>query len=224
MLKEILAAFSRKDVINEMSQRVGEMLEAGQWMFEQASEVIIRSKPWAQLADPLYNRDRTINRAEQEIRGTIVTHLSVGNTDDLAPCLMMMNVVKDAERIGDLCKNIFEVGKFYADPFEHEEFSRPLDEIRATVGEMFALTRKTFLEHTKGDAREVIQEGRDTGNKCDLLIQQLLRRHENIAPHEAVAYVLLARHYKRVAIHLSNIATSVVSPVPLLDFPGKADD
>jgi phosphate uptake regulator len=37
-----------------------------------------------------------------------------------------------------------------------------------------------------------------------------------------VAYVLLARHYKRVAAHLSNIATSVVSPVPLLDFPGGA--
>jgi phosphate uptake regulator len=30
--------------------------------------------------------------------------------------------------------------------------------------------------------------------------------------------VLLARFYKRVAAHLGNIASSVVSPVPMIDY------
>jgi phosphate uptake regulator len=45
--------------------------------------------------------------------------------------------------------------------------------------------------------------------------------HEQLAADEAVAYVLLSRFYKRVSAHLANIATSVVSPVPMLDYHGN---
>ena len=36
--------------------------------------------------------------------------------------------------------------------------------------------------------------------------------------HEAVAYSLLGRHYKRVASHLANIATAVFGKIEELDF------
>ena len=36
--------------------------------------------------------------------------------------------------------------------------------------------------------------------------------------HEAVAYSLLARHYKRVSSHLANVATAVLGKVEDLDF------
>ncbi len=39
---------------------------------------------------------------------------------------------------------------------------------------------------------------------------------------EAVSYGMLARHMKRIAAHLSNIASSVVTPVENLDFADES--
>ncbi len=223
MLKELINAFRRKDILDELTGRVGEMLDAGLWMFEKASDVLMRESDWNEQADPLYQRDQEINRIEREIREKIVTHLTVSATvpGDALPCLMLMNVVKDAERIGDYCKNIFEVGKFYVEPFEHQEFWQPLKGIRDDVAGLFPHAREAFIEDDSSVAKRAIARCRDIGQQSDMIIQQLLKLHDNIHADEAVAYVLLARHYKRVAAHLSNIATSVVSPVPMLDFPKK---
>jgi phosphate uptake regulator len=224
MLREIINAFRRRDLSSNLAARLGEMLEAGQWMFDQASLVLTRRANWSELADRLYERDRAINRAEQEIREAIVAFFAVRQTGGVLACLVMMSVAKDAERIGDLCKNIFEVGRFYAEPFEHREFFGPLDEVRTAVGGLFEPTRRSFLDDDAPAAKRVIREGRSLSKQCDMFIHQLLGLHGDFRPDEAVAYVLLARHYKRVAGHLSNIATGVVSPIPMMDFPGKGKD
>ena len=103
MLREILSALSGTDVLAEMIDQVARMLQAGRWMFGQASEVLMRTVEWKDVADDLYARDRQINRIEQDVRERIITHLSVGTQADLSACLLRMSVVEDAERIGDEC-------------------------------------------------------------------------------------------------------------------------
>lgn len=218
MLREIIRVFQKKDVVQELSAQIGEMLEAGEWMFDQATKVLMREQDWRPIADQLYERDQQINRLEQKTRERIVTHLSVSGHGDLAACLALMNVVKDAERIGDYCKNIFEVGRFYTDPYQHAEYAETLDDIRKGVLDLFCPTRKAFLNLDADVAAEVMSANHGFGKQCDTIIHQLLRMHDDFAADEAVAYVLLARHYKRVGSHLSNIASSVVSPVPKMDF------
>ena len=218
MLKEIIQAFRHKDVVRELSVQVGEMLEAGRWMFEQASDVLMRKADWHATCDALYARDRQINEIEQGIRERIVTHLSVGNQADLGACLVLMSVVKDAERIGDYCKNIFEVAKFFRGNYDHRVFSEPLEQIRTEVSAQFEPTKRAFIEDNEDLARGVLAKGGPLIRQCDLLIQQLLSLDDDFSPAEAVAYVLLARHFKRVASHLTNIATSVLSPIPLMDY------
>ena len=221
MLKEIIQAFRHKDVVRELSVQVGEMLEAGRWMFEQATDVLMRKADWHATCDALYARDRQINEIEQGIRERIVTHLSVGNQADLGACLVLMNVVKDAERIGDYCKNIFEVGRFYRGSFAHRPFADPLDDIRQKITSLFEPTRQAFLDVDKDKAEGILQETSIVVKQCDLIVQQLLVLDDGFNASEAVAYVLLARHYKRVEAHLSNIALGVISPVALLDFPSR---
>ncbi len=218
MFREIINAFRKRDVVKELSARIGEMLEVGQWMFDRATDVLMRRQDWHDVSDKLYEKDRLINEIEKDVRRQIVTHLSVAGARDLAPCLVMMSVVKDAERIGDYCKNIFEVGRFYTKPFEHPEFSEPLQEVRGTVLEMFAPTREAFVTGNQNAAEGVTRQIGALSGQCDMIVQQLLRIREGIPADEAVAYVLLARHYKRVARHLGNVAISVGSSVPLLDF------
>ena len=218
MLREILNALKGKDTLGEMFTEIGKMLQAGRWMFGQASEVLMRKVDWESISGSLYQRDREINHIEQSVREQILTHLSMGNQSDLAACLIVMSVVKDAERIGDYCKNLFEVGKFYRREYSHAQYARPLDDIRAAVDPLFEKTEKAFLQADRGLARKVIDTAGGLRHTCDLLIQQLLSARDGLAPDEAVAYVLLARFYKRVAAHLANIASGVVSPVPMLDY------
>jgi phosphate uptake regulator len=218
MFRELINAFRRRDLIKELFGKVAEMLDAGEWMFNQASLVLMRKTDWNQVADALYERDREVNRLEQDIRERIMTHLSLGNNSDLLPCLILISIVKDAERIGDYCKNLFEVGRFYTDAYQHPEFHEPLEEIRSQVCALFEPTRRSVLGPAPSQAEFVMaQEDRITG-RCDTIIHQLLKMHGNFPADEAVAYVLLARHYKRVMAHLSNIASSAVSPLPRIDF------
>lgn len=218
MFKEIIKAFRRENVVEELTSQLEEMLQAGRWMFDRATEVLAHNKDWQVMSDELYARDKQINALEQRIRERIVTHLSLGNQADLAACLALMSIVKDAERIGDYCKNIFEVGRFYREPYQHPEYMQPLTEICQEVSELFERTREAFTTSRGSLAKEILQVVNGITERCDMLIRQLLSVHEDIAPDEAVAYVLLARHYKRVACHLANVATSVLSPVPMLDF------
>jgi len=226
MWKEIIKAFKQEDVVAGMSTQIGEMLDAGKWMFEQASDVLMRRAESSDLSDPLYEKDQQINRIEQSIRERIVTHLSVAQDQaDLAPCLVLMSVVKDAERIGDYCKNIFEVGKYYRGPYEHREYGQPLEEIREAIADLFEPAKQCFLESDRSVAKKLLRTTAGMGKQCDVIITQLLSVGDGLPANEAVAYVLLARHYKRVEAHLSNIATSVRSPIPLLDYrhkPGRS--
>lgn len=218
MFREIIQAFRRQDVVHELTEQIGQMLDLGKWMFETASETMIKDVDWNGVSEDLYARDRQINQYEQAVRERIVTHLGVGNQADVVPCLMLMSVVKDAERIGDYCKNIFEVGKFFSGSYEHGEFSAPLREIRKEIIALFEPTKQAFLSQSSGQGQDIRQKAHDLGQQCEVLIRQLLNLTGDFSAQEAVAYVLLARHYKRVSGHLSNIASGVVSSLPLLDF------
>src|SRR6056297_2806164 len=113
MLKEIWNAFKKTNVLTDMVQEVGQMLDLGESMFKESSTALMHERDWESIAEELYSKDKQVNSIEQKVREQIVTHLSLGHTADLSACLILMNVVKDAERIGDYCKNIFEIAKFY---------------------------------------------------------------------------------------------------------------
>jgi len=199
MFKQILEALRSTNKLVDMIEDVGKMLDEGQWMFEKASEVLIRQVQWDAIADPLYARDRQINKLEQQIREGIITYLSFGHKEDLSACLVLMSVVKDAERIGDYCKNIFEVGKFYRQEYTRPEFAGPLRDIHDAVVPLFGFTQQAFIQGDAKAAKQVLSESGELTKKCDLIIRQLLSIHDQFAPDEAVAYVLLARFYKRVS-------------------------
>jgi len=218
MLRELLNALRKTDPLGEMIAEVGQMLDTGRWMFEKSSEVLLRRAIWKDVADDLYRHDQEINHTEQRVREEIVTHLSMGHQADLCACLVLMSVVKDAERIGDYCKNIFEVGKLFDREYTCPQFSKPLEEVRGLVEPLFAKTARAFIEADRRQARNVLDTAGGLTRTCDVLIHQLLSTDTKMHADEAVAYVLLARFYKRVAAHLGNISSTVVSPVPLIDY------
>ena len=90
--------------------------------------------------------------------------------------------------------------------------------VRGRVEGLFGQVKSAFLESDTKAAKGVLKAADAIGDDCDLVIEQLLGDAASIKTHEAVAYSLLARHYKRVSSHLSNVATAVLGKVEELDF------
>lgn len=218
MFRQLYSALTSENTINMAFEDLTQMLEYGAWMFDRANEVLHSTVAADEVRQPLYERDRAINELERSIRRKVLRHLTVNPGHDVAICLALMSVAKDAERIGDYCKNVFEVGHFYSEGFHVPKYQDPLNAMAAQMTGMFGMVIKATRDSDERQARQALTKAVEIRAHCDRLIQELFRDEAKIEFHEAVAYSLLARHYKRVAAHLANIATAVLGKLEDLDF------
>jgi phosphate transport system protein len=218
MLRELFNSLRSQHTLDRAFSELTEMLDHGKWMFVRANEVLHSVVPVEQVRDALYARDRAINDLERSIRRKILRHLTINRGYDAAVCLALMSVAKDAERIGDYCKNVFEVGRFYNEGFKVPKYLDPLQEISEQTVEMFTMVGEASRKFDTARAEKALRQAQVIRTRCDQIIAELFRDESEIEVHEAVAYSLLARHYKRVAGHLSNIATAVIGNLEELDF------
>ena len=218
MFRQILKALRARRIAEELLTELDQMLSHAAWMFDRASSVLQRTVPADEVRESLYRRDREVNELERSMRRKIIRHLTINPGSEVAGCLMFMSLAKDAERIGDYCKNVFEVGVFFRRRLSVQRYAGPLEEVRQAVQAMFDQARQAIGQAREDTATSVIDSAGRIGRKCEDVIHQLLQEHHELDTDEAVAYSLLARHYKRVSAHLSNICTAVVSPIDMLDF------
>ncbi|MCH7603796.1 MAG: PhoU family transcriptional regulator [Planctomycetes bacterium] len=218
MLKALFAAFKSGDTLDLAFSQLSEMLDHAQWMFIRANEVLRRKVAAEDVKEAILARDKAVNDLLRSIRRKIVRHLTINPGNEVAASLALMSVAKDAERIGDYCKNVFEVGQFYTEDFHVEKYNDPLEEIRVEVEGLFDLARRAFADNDSQIAKNTLKAADAIGDRCNDVIEHLLGDTDSIKTHEAVAYSLLARHYKRVSSHLANVSTAVLGRVEDLDF------
>jgi phosphate uptake regulator len=218
MFKEILAALKSGESLDMAFRQLSEMLDHARWMFVRANDVLRRRTAAEEVREAIYQRDQKVNELLRSIRGNIVRHLTVNPGVEVAACLALMSVAKDAERIGDYCKNVFEVGRFYTQDFHVEKYHEPLEQVRVQVEGLFEVASRAFADNDARMAKDAVRSADAIGDTCDRIVEELLQDSDSIQTHEAVAYSLLARHYKRVASHLSNVCTAVLGKVEDLDF------
>jgi phosphate transport system protein len=224
MFRQLYSALTSENTINRAFEDLTQMLRHGAWMFDRANEVLHSTASADEVRQPLYDRDQAINELERSIRRKVLRHLTVNPGHDVAICLALMSVAKDAERIGDYCKNVFEVGHFYREGFHVPKYQEPLDRVAGQMTGMFDLVIKATRDSDDKLAHQALTRAIQVRQHCDRLIEELFRDEHQIAFHEAVAYSLLARHYKRVAAHLANIATAVLGRLEDLDFYTEDDE
>lgn len=220
MLGTLIAAFRSGDALDKAFLEFHKMLESGRWMFCEVQAVIDGSKSPAEVREPLFTRDQEINDLLRSIRANLVTHLSVNKNADIAACLVLMSIAKDAERIGDYCKNLFEVGVHDSAGAGagSEPYRKRLSTVPRRVEEVFDLVAKAFPESSTKLAKAAIRAADAIRSDCDSIENDLLVERESMAAHDAVACSLTARYYKRLASHLANIATAIFGRIEDLDF------
>lgn len=221
MFKQLIEAFRKTDVLGEMIGQFAEMLQIGRWMFTTAAGVVAKTTPADEVRDELFMRDRRVNQLERSIREKIMVHLVTGHDQDVGICLVLMSVVKDAERIGDYCKNIFQIGEMFQGDYTRAEYVRPLGDLTVKIDTLFPMVSEAFAEAITDQSTRAVSESVVLRKQCDMLLGQLLTPGGATPPDEAAALAMRVRFLKRIAAHLGNIATSVSNPVPMLDYDGK---
>ncbi|UCD55629.1 MAG: hypothetical protein JSV93_02225 [Candidatus Omnitrophota bacterium] len=216
MFNNLISFWKGKDFLTEVLEEFKEMLDDTKYMFESVCRELIEGKMSPDLKDKIYEVDRKVNRLEKEIRKRIVEHLSIQPTVDVPVSLVLMSVVKDAERIGDYCKNLFEVIDLLDKPLKQERFEKLFNGIDKKILEEFEKTQKAFMESDEEVAKEILYLEREVVKNCEDIVKKLAK--SNLSTNEAVCFTLLARYFKRVAAHLANIGSSVILPVSDLDF------
>lgn len=212
-----LEIFRRDNWSNELAAMIGEMLELSHGMYGYTCGVIFDGASDADPQGRIYTPDKRINVLERNIRRRVVTRLSVTDSKGEVPsALIFMNVVKDAERLGDYVKNMHEIADMMPDDVDRALYRQHLSAATATIDTMFEDTRRAFETSDEELAGRVIKTAKQEGRAHEQLIRTLTA--SDLRTVDAVCMVLTLRFYKRLVSHMSNIATSIVMPVDLMDF------
>ncbi len=218
----ILDLFKQDNWSNYLVDMIGEMLELGSSMFEYTTGVLVEGKDDTDPQALLYDRDKRINHLERKIRRRVVSRLSVrGSRAEIPSALIFMNVVKDGERIGDYIKNLHEVGAMMPENPDRALYRKWLAEPAGVISDLFDKTRQAFQESDEALAGEVIKKAKAQGRSFEDMIREITT--SDLPTNDAVCLVLVLRFFKRVVAHMSNIASTVVMPVDMIDFYDEDD-
>jgi phosphate uptake regulator len=205
--------------LQKMRTEFGQMLDAGRHVFDTAANAFLGGTDLEVIREDLFKTDKRINRAERQIRRQIVVHASVHGAAEFPACLVLMSIVKDAERMGDYGKNLFDLAELApkAPEGEHREW---LVSLKDRISGIMADCREVFDSNEKEPATKLIVEAKELEDDCDEKIRMIIQGGSQ-AGEMAPTYVLAYRYFKRVTSHVRNVASSVVQPVHKIDFTSK---
>jgi phosphate uptake regulator len=216
MFKNLLSFWKGKDFLVQVLEDFRIMLDDSESMFEMVCSQLLGGTKEPGLKDKIYEIDKQVNNLQKEIRRRIVEHLSLQPTVDVNACLILMSVVKDAERLGDYSKNLYEVTELLAQPIERELFSEYFDELDKKILALFQQTKEAFIDANEEQARSAWEYEKTIAKGCDKIVERLAQ--SNLPVNQAVCFTLVARHFKRIVAHLVNIATAVILPLSDIDY------
>jgi phosphate uptake regulator len=211
-----LSFWKGKDFLSEVFEEFKDMLDDSEVMFRKVCGRLLDNRDEPDLKQKIYDTDKQVNLMQKKIRTRIVEHLTLQPTVDVTACLLLMSVVKDAERLGDYCKNLYQVSEFLQKPIDRTLFDNYFDGLDKDILDLFGRTKDAFIDADEEKAKSTWDYHIRINKNCDKILEKLA--HSDISVNEAVCFALTARYFKRTVSHLVNIATSVILPLSDLDY------
>lgn len=202
--------------VTKALQEFKDMLDRAETMYGLVRDRLLDNVREPDLEEKIRDIDKHVNDAQRDIRKRIIEHLALRPTVDVNACLLLMSVVKDAERLGDYSKNLYEATEMLEHPLDIEVYRRYFDDLDREIQGLFKLAKEAFVESDETKAEMVWGYENKISKWCDNVVVELAR--SDLSVNEAVVFTLIARYFKRFSAHLANIATSVVLPLSDLDY------
>ncbi len=212
--------FKDADQLDNVEQQLLEMLAGCQDTFRLAAIAVFGEADVDESGKELDAIDKDLNKTERAVRRELLVHGTVrGGEADQGLMLAYMSVAKDIERIGDYCKNIWnlaQMGVNLSGGKDHDE----LQKHRHRVAKLIEMALEAFGSQDTDTVHALIPEIREDMKHYDDHVVQFVTSDE--PGRDAAPRALFYRYLKRISGHLSNTLSSVVMPVDRLDFYKKS--
>ena len=108
----MLSIFRDADQLENVEAQLLEMLASCEDTFDLATGAVFGEMDVTEAGDQLEVLDKGLNKTERAIRRELLVHGTVRGAEvDQGLMLTYMSVAKDIERIGDYCKNIWNLAQ-----------------------------------------------------------------------------------------------------------------
>lgn len=205
----------KQSAIVEVENKLTKMLLDGREVYDTAMDALFGGGKSKETKKELRTTDQGINAAEQDVRRDLMIHASLHDTTDLPLVLAYMSTVKDAERVGDYAKNVYDLVKYGAD-FKDAPDREELEAYRDRVSQLLGDAADVFRAQDAEAAQGLIDKADGFLDDYDDHVKRAYR-YEGPAS-EAVSRALYYRYLKRITAHVMNFLTSLVMPVDRLDY------
>ena len=168
------------------------------------------------VREDLYNTDKAINELHREVRREMIIHSAVNSRNlDIPLLLSYMTMSKDIERIGDYCKNLFEIAET-GNSFAKGDDLDTYMELKNDIGKLIVYLQSCLNLDDESKVQDLITLGSSLNNDLDEKITALLEDKEKI--QYPVATTLFYRYLKRIVSHIVNAATAIIMPTDQIDY------
>ena len=202
--------------LEEIEALIVQMLHDDRHTFDLAINALLGGTDVGVVGKEVKKSDKRVNRAEREVRRRLIVHAAVaGERVDLARVLIAMSVIKDAERVGDQCKNIWDLANEGIDLSAAEDLQWLIG-LRDQTSRYIAESSRIYQDRDTEAAHILIAEMDEAQDRFDQCVAAQLK---STAPAgDAVTRALLCRDLKRITGHLMNVITALVMPLERLDY------
>lgn len=218
MYKKFIELFGKENLLDHAMAITVRMLRSDLEMFK-ASMNSLRKRDDSKLPFNIYEKDKEINEFEREVRRNVLTHLTISGIHNIVPGLALVSIVIDVERIGDYCKNITELAVAHPDRLDAGAYEKDLNEIEQVILKRFDQIVQAVSGPDVDMAAKMMSEHRGISMLCDNIVKDLIRGKDAPASSaDAIVLALYFRYLKRIAAHLTNVASSIVNPFPRIGY------
>ena len=213
---------SSQTPVDQVQANLVRMLEDGHDVFVTASAALFGGGKSKATKREVRSTDQEINEMQAEIRRSLMIHASV-NPTDLPLVLQYASIVKDAERVGDYAKNLYDLvryGASFADAADEDE----LFGYRNGVASLILEAASVFEAMDTVRAQELIDKADGFLSDYDSHVKALCQVPPDTDAQYAVYRALYYRFLKRTTAHVMNVLTSLVQPLDRLDYYDEAPE
>ena len=197
----------RPPLIDRAVRDLAAMLDTSAEMFAASAGCLLDNEP---LRVDLSALDDRVNEGEQAVRRAVLEHVAVAPQDETSFSLLLVSVVQDAERCGDLAKTLAKVSEL-ADAPRMGRHVEALSAVRDRVQAAYPRARRAFVEGDSAAVRAVMDEhARTKAEVADLI--RALTSDPDLTPNASAVLAMGARIIGRTSSHLSNMVSAVALP------------
>ena len=205
--------------LDSVDAKLGEMLTNSSHMFDLSMSCLLGDTNIDSVKENLYSTDKLINELHRNVRRELILHSAVNSRNlDVPLLLAYMTMSKDIERIGDYCKNLFEIAET-GNSFTKGDDLDYLISLRDNISGFIVSLQTCLSIDEESKVQELISSGAELGKEIDEKITSLLE--DKLKVEYPVATTLFYRYLKRINLHIVNAATAIIMPIDKIDYIGE---